>query len=505
MSALVAQLGVATLSLVIGWIALWPVRRELGAATYHLAALPVGLLAWPIAGSVSSATRQPLHAPAVAVGAVLLVIGFWVIRRLTRGESAQPQAPVSPASFLAALGVLWGFGAIFTALRLTVTNNDSVMSYWPLGVALFRDGDFTANLISVRATLLPSANAGHVMFGSQWAYAIFPLFAVNLLLYLGVSLVGGPLKGSTRAVRTVVLGGVALFLLTEPSFLFQSAFVHSHMITALYLMLALGELWAGISPTGEAAEKPVRTAHLLVAGASVAGIVLARPDGPAYAFVPIVVAIALLTRDRVDAREAAAFFAPILYVTYGTFLGAYLRLGMWGSAKLSGKIALVILFGLGIAATGPWIVAWLDRHLPFRVAGESFLRLAALGGAILLAAVFVIKPESAQLSALNAGLNLFWGEGGYWHLWYAVVAVLLLSIVTADARRSQSWTHSAFLTILVFLLGLSIIHAVGHSGRIGPGDSLNRVMFHILPLVAWYAGAIAGRILGAPAVAAPPS
>ena len=504
MSALVAQLGVAAVSMIIGWIGLWPSRKQLGTLTYHLVAMPVGLLAWPIGGSFSTWRERPFDAITAGVGAVLLIVGLWVIQRLTARSEDAPSSAVSPLSFVVALGVLLTSGAVFTALRFTATNNDSVMSYWPLGTALFRDGTFTANLISVRALLIPSLNAGHVIFGSQWAYAIYSLFALNLVIYVAVSLLSGPLKIASKGVRIGITTAVVLFLVTEPSFLFHSVFVHSHMITALYLMLALGELWTAVSPVGERAGRSPLNAHLVVAGLSAAGLALARPDGLAYVFVPITVAISLLTRHRVELRSAAAFFAPMLYVVYGSFLGAFLGLGMWSSGKLGALIASIILFALGLSAAGPWVMQWLDTKLPFRVTGDRFLVVGTFTGLAMLVAVCILRWETAKLAALNASVNLFGGEGGYWYLWYAVVALLVVSVITRDATRPGTWTHPAFLAIMLFVLGLAIVHSAGHSGRVGVGDSLNRVVFHILPLIAWYAGAIAARIFSEPLAHAEP-
>lgn len=494
MSALTAQLGVAVVALVVGWIALWPARRGLGAATYHLVAMPVGLLAWPLAGAFSTAAGREFDALTVLAGAAILIATAWVTERLTRDETDTPTGRVGPAGFAVTLGALVSVGALYTLTRMTAVNNDGAVSFWPLGVVLSRTGEFTKAVMAIRAPLLPSTNAGHVLFGSDWAYAIYPLFAVNLIAYAVASLLGGPLATASSRVRWVVTGAVALFLITDPTFLFHAVYVHCHMITALYLLIALSELWRGLPPaTGQGG--PARSnAHILVAGVCTAGIALARPDGIAYALVVIVIAIAALTRDGFDREATLAFFGPALFITFATYAAAYARLGFWRSGKLSGRRAAVVLVALAASALGPWLIARLDRMLPFKIAGDRFLRLAAVGAFALLGAAFVLRPETAKLAMLNAGTNLFAGTGGYGYLWYAVVALLVMSLVTGDALRGVSWTEPAFLAIVLNALAIAIVHAVSHPGRIGAGDTLNRMVFHLVPLVAWYAAAIASRI-----------
>lgn len=489
-----AQLGVAVVSLIVGWLALWPARRGLGAATYHLVAMPVGLLAWPLAGSFSTATGRPFDVLTVLAGAAVLVATAWVTERLTRDEPHGTTRRVGPMGFLVTFGTLVSVGALYTLTHMTAVNNDGAVSFWPLGVVLSRTGEFTKAVMAIRAPLLPSTNAGHVLFGSDWAYAIYPLFALNLIAYAVASLLDGPLATTSARVKWVVTGAVALFLITDPTFLFHSVYVHSHMITALYLLIALSELWRGLPPATGGQESAPSSTHLMVAGVCTAGIALARPDGIAYALVPIVIAIAALTRSGFDRRTTLAFFGPALFITLTTYAAAYYRLGFWRSGKLSGRRAFIVLVAFAASAAGPWVLTRIDRMLPFRIAGDRFLRLAAVGAVAMLGAAFVVRTESATLAMLNAGTNLFAGTGGYGYLWYAVVALLVASVVTGDALRGVSWTEPVFLAIVLNALAIAIVHAVSHPGRIGAGDTLNRMVFHLVPLVAWYAAAIAARI-----------
>lgn len=498
MNPLASELAAIAFFAVVGWAALWPVRARLGAVAYHLAAIPVGLLSAPLAGGVSTVTDRPLDMLSAVAGGLLLIAALWAVQRGASGRGEHPTSPVGLRSFVAAASTLGVFGVFVGLARYTVSNNDSFISYWPLGVELSRGGAFTATIMASRSALLPSMNAIHATLGSDWAYVIYPVLGATLALWLAMTLWVGPLSGAGRRTKTLVAGGAFAFLIIEPSFLFHSFFVHSHMISAVYLLMSLTCIWLAVRPDATKEQRTPETAHLILAGVFAAGLTLSRPDGLAYLFVPVVAAIAALTVSKVRRGDVMAFFAPLLFIVLGVYGAAYARLGMWPSTKLSGRAALAILGILVLSAAGPWMVETLDRFVPWRIRGERFLAaLVSLAGALMVV-VFALKWESARAALATTGINLFEGTGGYNYLWYGIVIILALSVLTRDALRPGSWTRSSFLAIVLFFIIAGFVHGTSHAGRLGVGDSLNRVVFHAIPLVVWYAGAVVARILSGP-------
>jgi len=324
------------------------------------------------------------------------------------------------------------------------------------------------------------------------------VLAVTLLGWLATTLLAGPLATVKRRTALAITGVALLALVIEPSFLFHSVFVHSHMVSAVYLLMSLTCLWNAARPgTGDETGDGDPT-YLVLAGMFAAGLALARPDGLAYAFVPIVSAIAVLTRSKVDPKRVAAFFGPPFLILLTVYATAYIKMGFWASGKLSGKKTLLVLAVVACSVLGPWIVAWLDRKLPFRVSGERFFGLAVAGAAVLMLIAFALRWGTASEALANAWLNLLAGSGGYNYLWWGVIALLLISVLTHDALRMGSWTRSPFLSVLLFFIIAGVVHGVSHEGRVGAGDSLNRVAFHALPVVVWYLSAVVARILGDP-------
>jgi len=495
-SPIVSELAAIAYFVIVGWVALWPMRRRLGPFGYHIAALPIGILAAPLAAAFTTTVGRPLDALSATVGAVLLVAVLWGLQRLVLGTPALADSPVSPRSFAFAAGALGLFGTAVGLVRYTVANADSYVSYWPLAVELARTGVVNTRVFASRGTMIPSMGAIHALLGSEWAYVIYPMLAATLLAWMVLTLWTGPLSGASRKTKLLITGGAALFLALEPSFLFHSFFVHSHMMSALYLMMSLSCLWMAVRPGSIREDGQLETGYLVLSGVFAAGFALTRTDGIAYMFVPIATAISVLTMSKVRWRGVAAFFVPLLFIVFTTFAAGYYRLGLWEDSKLSGKPALAILAVLALSVAGPWIVETIDRFLPFRVSGERFLGILVAVAFSLMLIVFALKWESSRLALNNTRINLFQGYGGYHYLWYAVVVLIVMSLIAGDALRRGTWTRWAFLAIALYYPIAGLIHGTSHAGRIGTGDSLNRVVFHALPLIVWYVAAVVARILG---------
>lgn len=492
MSAFASEVGPVLIALAMGWLALWPARTRLGPAGYHLSALSVGLIGWCFVGIFTTVTSGSFDALSTIAGATILALGCWVIERLTRGVDTGGSG-VPLGSFVVTAAGLGIAGLVFSLGRLTVSNNDSIMSYWPLGVALQRDGVFTAEMVATRSVLIPSIHAGHVMLGSEWVHVVYALIAVAVILWTAALLLWGPLAGAQRWIKRSIIGGAFTLLLLESSFLYHSFFVHSHMISALYLLVALGATWTAARPVETEEHRPLNTAYLLVAGLAAGALALTRADGLAYVFVPVVAALSLLIDRRSGAREVVAFFAPLLFVVYGVYGSIFATVGMWPADKLDGTTALAILVLLGASSLVPWLVHRLP--LAGRGDGERLFASTVVLGMLALASAYFLRQETASLAFAHSAINLFGGRGGYGPLWYIVVALFALSVVTGDALRRRSWTRPAFLSVILFFILAALVHATSHPGRLGVGDSFTRVSFHAFPLVVFYLGAVSARIL----------
>lgn len=498
MSAYIAQIGPTLLALLAGWVILWSIRHRVGPVLFHLSAASVGLVSFAVAAAASTLAGTAFG-PLVLAGAVALLAGL--VSLLARGERAgrdrRQEVPVSGFFFTAA-GMVF-VGGVTTFMGATIATNDALVWYWPMSLELARDGAYSSMVFSTRGTLIPAFGAVHALMGADWAFAAYPLVATQVLALVGLSLRRlGAATGMGKKAWLPAMCAV-VFLILEPSFIFQAFFVHSHMLSALYLLIAGIALWEvraleHLETDGGSRDRAV--AALVVAGFATAGLALVRPDGIAYAMVVVAAAVAALTRPGQDARRTSAYFSASAGVVAFVYLASLARLGLWESDKLSGVLALGVLGVLCASSLLPVAVRLLAEKTPIDVRSDRFLVFAIGVVTAAHAAVAIIMPDSLVLSVHNGVTNLLGGGGGYGPLWYLFAGMLALSVVTGDAIDCRAPRASVFMTIVLFFLVASMVHATTHPGRIGDLDSFTRVAFHVIPLGVWYAATIVVRIIG---------
>ena len=496
MSGLLTHLSIPLTSLLVGWMALWPTRRQLGALGYHLSAYPVGLLSCVAVTATSTLRGHPLDWTSVALGLAVYVLLGWVTARAAgTGMSDQVRPAGVPAwTFAVAALAATGASAVLAASQLTVVSGDSWNSYWPRGLQLARDGVFTAPILAERGVLIPSLNAIHTLFGGDWLYVAYPMLAANMLLLLVYALVRRPGSGRTSKVGAWVASGTLAFLLTTPLFVSHAFYVHSHLLSATYLLLSLMAVEQARSG-GDVT--PAKRSWLMIAGFSTAGLALTRPDGLAYALIPVLSALALLTAasNTSRGRSTVVFFVPMIAPVLLTYLAAFLTLGLWESSKLGGHTSAILVALLAACCLVPASVARLRSSRARLMREDWILALTTAGASLVILVVAALRWDMFRLAVLNAGSNLFM-TGAWWHVWYAFAALLLLTVLSGDALRPGSATRRVFLSIALFFVVAVVVHGTSHVGRVGPTDSFNRVAFHIVPVILWYAGMVLHRILG---------
>jgi hypothetical protein len=83
--------------------------------------------------------------------------------------------------------------------------------------------------------------------------------------------------------------------------------------------------------------------------------------------------------------------------------------------------------------------------------------------------------------------NLF-EMGAYNRFWYFGFGLVLVGVIAAGLYRRNRWGGYLLYAIVQFFALAFVIHAATHPGRIGWGDSFNRIAFHALPLLFWLFG-----------------
>jgi hypothetical protein len=468
------------LSLVIGWAALWPARRGLGPIAYHLGALPAGLLGWALVPSLTMAAGLDYTLATVGVGLGVYVASVALIahRAYAGGDSGGCEVP------------WWSYGvhlALILMLSLKVADvgistysRDSWGGYVKDGYWLFETGRLVAQMVADRNILLPSILAGGAVLGAEWTYVLFPVAGAHVLAWTGYAAASVAFSGMSRAWQVVGAIASAALLGSTAAFLFHSIYVHSHMLSALYFMVAIVAVLRATPPDDTGVSRP----WLLLSSLAALGFALMRPDGIAYVLVVVAVLFVRLLAAGSSAKDLIAWYSPVVGMLIVQFAVLFARYGLWEIGRMTGRIALTFVVGhAAVAVVGSWALELARRTHT----AERLSRFAPIAGAMLgLSALMLVSQsdpdgfaemfDSLSMNAFSLG-----GWGSFW--WFApgVVAVLALFPVLRGTRRE---VPDLLLGLVAFLAIALIVHGTSHHGRYGWGDSLNRVLFHITPLVA---------------------
>ena len=487
------------IAVVIGWVLLWPMRHRLGAVDYHTAALPVGLLVFGSASGVATLASRPLDGWIVAASAAILGVVTWgssalSSRRQTPGAVSETPQHVGVSGFVAMLASISVVGRLAAATALTVATNDAFVEFWPMSIALSRGDGLWLEAMSERGAVIPGAGAVHIMLGADWVYALYPLMAMSTLAILGFEIARGSnlLPRRARLGVWAVAAAAVAYLGTESSFVFHSIFVHANLVSGLFLLLAVVAL-ARCRERIDGGESP--TAHLVLAGLAAAGLALARPDGLAYALVPVIGLTAILTRAQLRHADVAAFYAALLVPVAAVYGAVFERYGMWRATKLSGTVAFAMVSVLVVSAVAPYLVAAVDRRVGGRVRGDRVFAVAFTAMGLVLALVAALKTESVVMSLTNSWINLFGGGGGYGATWWWLAGLTIVSIFTGDAIKHDGTARFVLGALMSFLVMAIVIHGVSHPGRVNALDSFTRLAFQALPLAVFYVALVVRRIV----------
>lgn len=474
-------------SAVVGVVALAPARRTMGELGYHSATLPVGLAGWMVTALVHAGLGLA-WTPVTVVPSLAAYAAAIALAVRARGErtawTPSARQTVTTLVYAATAAVL----AWLTIRANTMSvSPDAWKHYEPLGMWLYEAGRLPNALITDRA-LLPALTAANRFFGGDWTTALYTVAAVNTLAFVGYGVLNASECIRSRPLRGTVAVGSMLLLGTTAPFIWHSIFAHSHMLSAMWLLLAC------VGVERARARQDGAVAWLVIAGISAAAFSLARPDGLAYVFAIHALVWLTWVRGLITQRQAIAYALTALAgalsytaiaLSTPTFVGAGAE-GKVSSSLLIAMLAVTLVGAAAMGALGAWSRsrAWLSTH------GR---RAVVVMSVTAIAAGLVVRPGSVVLTLENFFVNVFLDGGGWNLLGFWILGALLFALVVRTLL--EPWLRDLGWFIWVLSAAAVIVHGFTHPGQVGWYDSLNRVAFHMVPLVFWlYGGVVAALI-----------
>jgi hypothetical protein len=435
-----------------------PLRSSAQLPTRLALAFPVGVGAYLLIGWVTLCLRlpfSPLVTLLVATGATLVVAASSVRRddrvtwlevgavtALTVGVAAGslvvqavPLTRLTPdvLRFVVAAGVIGETGSFGAVRRGDVINRQL------LEAVLFAPASLTAR------PYLPSLPALLSLAG---------IGATALLADEALRRERAP-----WVVRGVLVVVAVTFLLTTNRVVFNFFYLHGHVVFAVLLLVAVAGVWFAAT-TGH------RPWTWLAAGALVLLVAL-RPEGFLVVLLVLVPALATPAIADGDRWVLAGSVAAAIVLWFGTVVRPLIPGD--GLSHADGALLVAVMIIVFTVAVRVRALAPLADHSPHLLVAATIAALAT---------VTVLDPELAAASALATWENVT-GAGAWRLTWLGLPVLVGTALVAARGRLAHAavwWTP-----LLGFVpLMLTFASLRGHPYRIGPGDSGNRMLMHIL-------------------------
>jgi len=311
--------------------------------------------------------------------------------------------------------------------------------------------------------------------GDGYTPVLTPLFGAATIATMGwLSIRVLQAKRVSIKWQFLLLSAASLLLLTTNRFVTNLTYINGHMLFALLLLIAIGLAWLGL------VEQEHR--YLYVVGIALAGLAITRTEAMiviALFLIPILSDRRMRTHDRLLVTAPAVGLASIWF---GLVLPRHTPDSGVGSSVefLYGNVIIALLL-LAFA-----IVAGLPGLRKMVVLSPWLL----IGGVLALLGYYTygdpqILIQSISSIALNAAYWGFWGS-----FWYVVLPLTAAAMISGIVESDRLWNFG----LIGFVLTLPLMAYLRESGyRVGSGDSANRMLVHIVPLLVVYLVFTAGQ------------
>lgn len=441
-------------------------------------ALPLGIAAHACVELVLLVTRLPIAHPWVAA-VLALVVALVVARLRDRTPEGAPAAvrrwsgrPMAVAATVAAFVVL------VTAAVPVVNVTSDTFRYLTISRLLVVDADasrMSAFLLQSRSLAVGTLH-GLALPDLGYLRAVGPLVAASTLGALWLLVREGLVQLDPRTARWVA-AAAAVLVATNHRFLFHAFYVNGHLLFAAWLLLLVAVAWRRVLAVDQTAaaggtatrdgSAAVWSGDALVAGLLAVGLTVLRPEGAlvaALALTPVVLEPTVPRRWR-----------QLVLVVFGAgnlvwHLGVVSPLRDTPHASLVG---MAVLGAATVLAAGllPVVDRWhIDR-------GRLLVALHLLVWGVV--GVMAMRDASILVGTVKSiGRNVL--DQGGWGISLLVLAGVLAIALAAERVAGE---RALLFPLLTFApLAVLLNHARGGPGRVGPGDSLNRMLVHLLPL-----------------------
>ena len=317
-----------------------------------------------------------------------------------------------------------------------------------------------------RLLVIPVIHAPAAITGDLYLRSATPFISVCLLMLLVFFFKEGSKKFKHKQMLVLLGACGVFFLLTTNRYIWHSFYLNGHLLFATLILIISGSSWLLLSRNRSFAQ------HGLIGLQAVAAPTLAilRPEGALLALFALLPTICLVNSRKLRVVPLAILgFVTFCWNGYILFL---FRQSMWQVSKATFGLCafgLMMLFGA---------YAW-QRFVAYKSL-EKLLWFAE--GSLLFGLLALIFNNPAIFHDSNNSLiqNVVFSKGSWGLGLLLIVGLFFLCLVFLKVPN-----RIALRFPVTTFLPLAYVAAYLRDGvyRVGDGDSLNRMLVQVLPLI----------------------
>ena len=326
----------------------------------------------------------------------------------------------------------------------------------------------TTSKLAAWGVFIPSIQALGALLGIDYLFGFQALlvlsFAATWFYFLWVEY---DRKGH-RVFKISYVGLATLSLFSTYFIFFQAGYIHNSMIAAAYLFLLVSS--SKLEIEGELSANTVYFVALCFS--------LCRTEGP----IAVLLVFAVWHAHRkILVRDVVSYFLIFALPIIAWYCYLITDMGKSGDILTPNRVSIIlsilVLYGLGMLATlysehCNTVFKWLGKHIIYLLM-------------LCLAVIITFKFENT-IESISATYRNMTETGRWGYFWYCTAAAIALCIFKFK-RQSLNLFLFVGVASLLFIIDISFTRI---PYRLGFGDSANRMLTHVAPLLWFYAMAV---------------
>ena len=358
---------------------------------------------------------------------------------------------------------------LFHKFNYTYIGPDSI-AFIANGRQIFLKGltELTKNEMVLRGIFLPLIQAASVMTRFQYLSSFAPMLNFSFFVTFCYLCWYSTRQVGNNLIRVLAIVFTILPLVGIPIILEHLFYVHVNLPSAAYFSVAVISLWLALLEKNED--------WFILGLVALTGFNLLRIEAPIFS---IAVLILVVHKEEIGRKYRLFSLLPfsLFFIAYYSYLTLLLSGNDTYILSPARSMVIVVMYGmllvyfflLKIKLLPKMLVEWLPNLM--------------VGVLVLAIGLFFVSNPVAMKSAVSVWFNNLITNGFWGATWFILIpALIILSLLKGSMNE-----HLFIYWIVSFILILILINFQAYPIHYNnSGDSANRIMIHIVPVIYYY-------------------